>query len=183
MENFNWKDEQVLKFAKMSTQGSYGIFKGVKNLQEKLEVFKRAEGVNESTEENTTTDLWTQVFLASISSGSSVDISFRKADRAIEMISNRKEGREKVVKITSGTSLSDILPSGVANCLRSEEITELRDLEGLVPRKLLHIRNFGEGAMKNIVELVESYTGNNVSINSPINLKINKKNERTKSKR
>ena len=38
-ENF-WTDERVLEFAKTSTAGSYGKYKGCKTLKEKMERFK-----------------------------------------------------------------------------------------------------------------------------------------------
>lgn len=38
-ENF-WTDERVLEFAKTSTSGSYGKYKGCKTLKEKMERFK-----------------------------------------------------------------------------------------------------------------------------------------------
>ena len=38
-KNF-WTDERVLEFAKTSTAGSYGKYKGCKSLEEKMERFK-----------------------------------------------------------------------------------------------------------------------------------------------
>lgn len=37
---YNWTDEDMLLFAKLSTQGSYGIFKGCKTLKLKLSRYK-----------------------------------------------------------------------------------------------------------------------------------------------
>lgn len=38
--NFKWNDELVLEFAKLSTIGSYGIFEGMKSIEDKLTKFK-----------------------------------------------------------------------------------------------------------------------------------------------
>lgn len=41
MDKFIWNDNQVCEFSKLSTKGShFGIFRGVKNIQDKLKLFK-----------------------------------------------------------------------------------------------------------------------------------------------
>lgn len=40
MKEFNWNDELVMEFTRMSTQGAYGIFEGCKSLELKLDKFK-----------------------------------------------------------------------------------------------------------------------------------------------
>lgn len=37
---FVWTDELVLEFARISTQGSYGIYNGAKSLESKMTIFK-----------------------------------------------------------------------------------------------------------------------------------------------
>jgi DNA-directed RNA polymerase alpha subunit len=123
---------------------------------------------------------WKQVFVASISSGSSVEISAKKADKAIDLLEKRKEGKVEEKKITLSTPLVELLPAGVVNCLKSEDIRTLEDLDGVVLRKLLNIRNFGEGSLKHVAELVESYNRMAVSTHVPLKLK-NKRNERVQS--
>ena len=40
MTNFNWNDAVVIEFAKATTKGAYGNYKGCKTVESKLERFK-----------------------------------------------------------------------------------------------------------------------------------------------
>ena len=118
---------------------------------------------------------WKQVFIASISSGSSPEISMKKADKAVQLLQARSTGKVEERKITLDSSLNELLPAGVVNCLRGANIEKVGDFDGVTLRKLIGIRNFGEGAMKNVTELLTSYTNTPISIFVPLKLKPRKK--------
>ena len=59
----SWTDEDMLKFARVASGGSYGDYKGCKSLQSKLEKYKLMKDLNKhrqvkSVDSNTNTDIY-----------------------------------------------------------------------------------------------------------------------------
>ena len=100
---------------------------------------------------------WKQVFVAAISSGATVQKAKMKADEAVKLLDKNQPVEEMV--ITLKTPFHDIVKTQTANALRFGDIDQVEDLQGTRLKDLRSLRNFGEKAMEEVLDVCERVTG------------------------
>lgn len=115
---------------------------------------------------------WKQVFVAAISSGATVQKAKMKADEAVKLL-DKNQPVEEVV-ITLKTPFHDIVKVQTANALRFGDIDHVEDLQGTKLKDLRALRNFGEKAMEEVLDVCERVTGKRFTIHQTVDFSSKK---------
>ena len=114
---------------------------------------------------------WKKVFIASITSGASVQKAKLKADEAVKLL-ERLERNETIEEpeISLNTPFHDITTTQTANALRAADYNRVEDLQGIQLKELKTLRNFGEKAMNEVLDICEKLTGKRFTLHQTVDL-------------
>jgi hypothetical protein len=115
---------------------------------------------------------WKQVFVAAISSGATVQKAARKADESVKLLDKNHPVEEAI--ITLKTPFHDIVKTQTANALRCGDFDIVGDLQGTRLKELRSLRNFGEKAMEEVLDVCEKVSGKRFTLHQAVDFSSRK---------